>query len=150
MRRLASRLTAHFPLVFALIVFWATAALLTPYAVEERGYVANLWHVAAGAISGLAIGGGLAWFVGGVGIAAMGTAFALPVIAVGAGLGVALGAGFGSGFTLIRLVSDPGRYVVDPLGLAGVFAAAAALAGLAWWLGSLLRSKLTRAAPDKV
>lgn len=149
MKRMASRLTAYFPLVLAFVVFWAAVALLTPYAVEERGYVAGLWHVASGAISGLAIGGGLAWFVGGVGVAAMGTAFALPVIAVGAGLGVALGAGFGSGFTLIRLLLHPSRYVVDPLALASVFVAAAALAGLAWWFASLLHARLSRAPGDK-
>lgn len=148
MTKLTSRLIAHFPFVFAFIVFWAVAALLTPYAVEERGYVATLWHFATGAISGLAIGTGLAWFVGGVGVAAMGTAFAFPVIAVGAALGALLGAGIGSGFTLIRLLSDPSRYEVSPLGLAGVFALAAVLAALAWWLGSMLRSRLSRKVPD--
>jgi hypothetical protein len=145
MKKLASRFTTHYPIVCAFIAFWAAWGLLVPYAVEQRGYVASLWQVVSGAISGLAVGSGLAWFVGGVGVAAMGTAFALPVLVVGAGLGAVLGAGFGSGFTLFRLISDPASYEVDRLKLVAVFAAALVLAGLAWCLGSLLRTKLSQA-----
>lgn len=148
MKALSSRLTLHLPLILASIVFIAFLAVLIPYAVEQRGYVASMWHVASGAISGLAVGGGVAWFIGGVGIAAMGTAFALPVLAVGAGLGVVLGAGFGSGFTLIRFLSDPTRYEVDHLKLSGVVVVSLIVAAIAWWLGTIARSRLSRPVPS--
>lgn len=134
----------HLPTLFALITITTTLAIFVPYAVEQKGYVAGWWHVVTGAITGFAVGGSAAWIIGGAGIALMGSAYALPVLAILSGCGVVLGAGLGGSVTFLRFINDPTRFEVNYFWLSAIIAASALISAFAWWIGVYLRAVVAR------
>ncbi|NDV52123.1 hypothetical protein [Salipiger sp. PrR003] len=103
----------------ALLFVFAAAG----YFIQEKSYLVRLLAPAIGFFGGAAIGGGLAATVGGIGVAAMGTAVGLPalaVIGVGALVGGLLGGVSGFSFELVSFLMNPSAFNVDTIGLIGV------------------------------
>lgn len=92
-----------------------------------------------GLVGGGAFGAALTYIIGGVGIAAMGTAFAavgLPVIAAGAAAGAFLGGFVGGGVVFWRFVSAPSEFVINFPKLLLLMAACALTYAAVWFAAS--------------
>ncbi|WP_353472337.1 hypothetical protein PVT71_13670 [Salipiger sp. H15] len=120
----------HLPTVFATFLSMLFVFLVAGFFIEQKSFLSRLIAPVAGFFSGAIIGGGWAATVGGIGVAAMGTAFAVPAFAV-VGLGVLAGGvigGFGGvTFELVAFLRNPSSFDVQYAGLFGVLIAAIAI-----------------------
>ena len=137
MKWIIARVATHLPSAIGLLVGLAIFSFFFGDFVRTKNWFTDdllgfLAPTALGSATGALLGGFAGWTVGGIGIAAMGTAVGLsllPVIAVGALVGVLAGGFFGSGVTLFKVLTDPGGYVIDYAGLSALLVACVA-AGL--------------------
>ena len=117
-----------------LLIIMLTLAIFSVfagYAIEERGGLSRMWVSITSFLGGLTAGGLIGMIVGGIGIAAMGTAFGLPAFAV-AGFGALFGGVLAGsiGTSIFAYFADPSRYELNQLLLAGILLASLAAAAI--------------------
>lgn len=113
-------------LVLTLLIF----AYLAPLGVEQKGFWTRSWLTVTGMIGSGALAGGVAgWLIGGIGIAALGSAVGIPALAVAAVGGLVGGAVFGGvGSGLMLILQNPDHFTYNFTLLAVLLLASALIA----------------------
>lgn len=119
--QLTRRNVTTFSIIILTILFFST---FSSFAIEEKSGLSRLWIGLTSLFVGVSAGGLLGFIVGGVGVAAMGTAVGIPAAAM-AGLGALFGGVvFGSiGTGIGAYLSNPARFEVNQWMLATILLA---------------------------
>lgn len=155
MKRSLERLLAiagrHLPDIIALFVAIVFFLVASGNFITEKGFLDKLFATGVGFVGGLVGGGILGWIVGGIGVAAMGTAVgigAVGAVLIGGIAGAILGTLTGASFSFLQMLRSPSDFNVDWLALALVsIGAAMVFFGVRWlvrWLVQTLPALTSR------
>ena len=106
----------HFPDIMALFVAILFFLVFSGYFITEKGFLDKLFATGVGFVGGLVGGGILGWIVGGIGVAAMGTAVgigAVGAVLIGGIAGAILGTLTGASFSFLQMLRSPSDFNVD-------------------------------------
>ena len=117
---LIARFFAHFKLnLFSYVALWLSISFFLSgswFFIDEKSTFEKLIPTFLGSISGFAGGSLVGWVIGGIGVAAFGTAFGISastMVVIGAVTGATFGGLSGSSFALFKMVSEPENYSID-------------------------------------
>lgn len=126
----------HLADVLALFMAFLFFFLVSGFFITEKGIFEKLFAPGVGFFGGLLSGGIIGWIVGGIGVAAMGTAVgvgAFGAVLIGGIAGAALGALTGASFSFVQMVRNPSDFDVNWIALLLVFFGAAIVFFLVRW-----------------
>jgi hypothetical protein len=105
--------------LFSYVALWLSLSFFLSgswFFIDEKSTFEKLIPTFLGSISGFAGGSLVGWVIGGIGVAAFGTAFgisAATMVVIGAVTGATFGGLSGSSYALFKMVSEPEYYNID-------------------------------------
>lgn len=121
--RLLSTATRHLPSVLSLFITVLFFLVVSGYFIQEKSILGKLLAPGVGFFTGMLGGGVLGWFIGGVGVVAMGTGIgvgALGAIVIGGAVGAIFGGLAGASLSFLQMLRNPRDFDVHWLGVTSV------------------------------